>query len=861
MKPLQLTLSAFGPFAEETCIDFEALGTDGIFLITGDTGSGKTTIFDAISFALYGEASGGRERRSSKNFRSDYASPEMDTYVQLVFEHCGKRYEVYREPTYLRAAKRGSGMVQATARAWLSEQDGAILSQRTEEVTKKIEELLGLSRSQFAQTMMIAQGDFQKIIGAKSDERKKIFQRLFNTSLYERFQEKLKERNSAFELRADRISERIRSEMQRGCLKGDALPEQPALYLEALEAQNVRLREALGTAAQEHTALTAQYEARIRQLAEGRAHNQRLSDLAAKRTEREALVAQAPLMAQHERTIAQARSAAAVSQFEERVTDRQTNLLARQKEQAALLQEQAVQEAQLSLTQSRLARAQEAAAELDALRERISALRQVQPLYRELSQKEQEYNAQVRRFKQLRADYEALSAQYSDQFSRFLMGQAGVLAAELAPGMPCPVCGSREHPAPAVPAQDTPTEQVVQQTRLQLDGASGAVQEAAQLCSGQKAAIEGMRQNPLLSEMTAQQAAEALRQAQRELQTIETELQAAQQAQRRGQEGLARISGSLELCSAEITRLEQEVQRCTAQLEAALLESDFESHGAYLAAKRTAAELRALEQTLRQYRDAQTALETAVASLEAATAGKGAIDLTALQAEHEAQGARIRTLAEAQRTLHADAGRGEETAKALQSALREQEAMRGEWGMLSELYKTVSGQQGGGRAKLRLEAYVQQYYFRRVVLAANERLRVLTGEQFVLRCREDAKNLNQQSGLDLEVLDRSTGLWRDVSTLSGGESFLASLSLALGLSDVVQEGSGGIRLDAMFIDEGFGTLDETALQQAISLLDQLSGGKRLIGIISHVDALKQRIDRKVVVTKTLAGSAVMLERG
>ncbi len=859
MKPLQLTISAFGPFAEETFIDFEALGTNGIYLITGDTGAGKTTIFDAISFALYGEASGGRERRSTKNFRSDFAESTAETWVELVFEQRGKRYEIRREPAYARASKRGEKTVTTQAKAYLMEQGGEVISQKTDEVTKKVEELLGLSRSQFAQTMMIAQGDFQKIISAKSDDRKKIFQRLFNTSIYERFQERLKALSSEYEQKAERITERIRGEMQRGCLHAEEIPEQPAQYLAALEAQNLAFRQQHEKALQERVSLQQQSETRIRQLAEGREHNQKLCDLAAKRQELTKLSEQSPLMELHAQTIADARKAEKLTLIEQRVTDRNAALAAKQRELTALTEEQALQEQQQSLTQARLERAQEEAAVLDELRERVTALRQVQPLYQALTQKEQEYNTQVRRYRVLRQQYEEVSALYQQQFDRFLMGQAGVLAQQLTEGQPCPVCGSTHHPAPAVSAQDMPTEQMVQQTRLQLNRAQNSVQDSAQLCAGLRSAIEQMRENPMLSEMTAQEASAALQQAQRQLQQIETELRAAEQAQRREQEALARLSGRMEICTAEIARLEHELQLCTDQFEAALAESDFSDHGAYLAAQRTSAQLRELEQTLQRYNTAVVTLQGAIHSLEEATGGRGVVDLTAMQAEHEVQNARLRTLETELQQLHTALERGTEAAKHLQNALREQDAMRGEWGMISELYKTVSGQQGGGRAKLRLEAYVQQYYFRRVVLRANERLRVLTGEQFVLRCREDAKNLSQQSGLDLEVLDRSTGLWRDVSTLSGGESFMASLSLALGLSDVVQEGSGGIQLDAMFIDEGFGTLDENALQQAISLLDQLADGKRLIGIISHVGALKQRIDRKILVTKTSAGSEVQLE--
>ena len=187
------------------------------------------------------------------------------------------------------------------------------------------------------------------------------------------------------------------------------------------------------------------------------------------------------------------------------------------------------------------------------------------------------------------------------------------------------------------------------------------------------------------------------------------------------------------------------------------------------------------------------------------------------------------------------------------------EKTRDEYAMVNDLYRTVSGQKAGEKGKLNFETYVQQYYFKEVVAAANKRLTVLTDGGFVLRCKESAKNLRSQSGLDLDVYDINTMQWRDVSTLSGGESFMASMALALGLSDVVQNQSGQIRLESMFIDEGFGSLDENALRQAIGLLSKLADGKRMIGVISHVAELKERIDQKIVVNKTRNGSVVRME--
>ncbi len=862
MKPLKLTISAFGPFAEETVIDFTKLGGDGIFLITGDTGSGKTTIFDAISFALYGEASGGRERRSAKNFRSDFAAASAETYVKLEFEQQGRCYEVMRAPAYERAAKRGTGTVLSQAKAYLMGEDGEILTQRTDEVTRKVEALLGLNRNQFAQTIMIAQGDFQKIISAKSDDRKKIFQRLFNTALYERFQERLRVLSNEYEQKADRITERIRSEMQRGCLTEEPEgldPTVPSVYLDALIAQNEVTSHRMQKEEEVRRTLAARSESLIREIAEGQERNRRLSDLERKRQELAQLSEQEPLMKKKEWEIARARSAQQIALTEQRLTDRNASAATKKTELEHLLTDRAIQEQQCSFANARLERAQAAAEAMEELRSREASLRQVLPLYRELARKEQSYEAEYRRLLALRRQSDEAQQQYRQQFDRFLMGQAGFLAAQLESGKPCPVCGSLHHPRPALAEEGIPSEEAVQQARSHAEEAQRSTQKSEQTCTGLKSAMEQLRQNALLSEMDAPQAEASLAAVQKELHALETELRAAQQAQRTAQETLARLTGRQETLTAEIEHLEQDIALCTGEFDEALLRSDFTSRKDYLDARRQPTAIRELEGELQRYRTALGALQSGIRELETATAGMVPADLAALQEQQAVQNAQLEQLNAGLQMLRTSYERSSEVIRNLRQALEQQERMRGEWGMISELYKTVSGQQGGGRAKLRLETYVQQYYFRRVVLSANQRLRVLTGDQFVLRCREDARNLNQQSGLDLEVLDRSTGLWRDVSTLSGGESFMASLSLALGLSDVVQESSGGIQLDAMFIDEGFGTLDENALQQAIALLDKLADGNRLIGIISHVGALGQRIDRKLVVTKTSDGSSVQLE--
>lgn len=1109
MKPLSLHLSAFGPFAGKTSIDFEALGTEGIFLITGDTGAGKTTIFDAISYALYGEASGGHARRNSKDFRSDYAALSDETYVIFRFSHQGKTYEIMRSPSYERLAKRGGGTTECAAYAHLLDVDGVYLSKRSEETTKKVVEMLGLTREQFSQTVMIAQGDFQKIITAKSDDRKKIFQQLFNTSLYERFQNRLGEKNKEMEQKSRMRKERILADMQRGRF-ANGVPEgidlsDPAsapVYLEQLTIQTQQYAEALAQQTAEQQQAADRSESLLVLIAKGKESNRRLAELGekyrqlealrsreteirrkldelddarraqkllpvheqilqtqarltqrtaeckaletdtalqtqrtdmAKNRHREAETAARPLNELRERrtlleqakplhqnlaalqqkhqrsceiirTLEQqcepedvirskqaeldtARKAQKLLPLLEQIKQTTERLTLRNTDASALDQEIAAQTEKTNTAAVSCQAASDAARQLDALRNQRTLLEQAKPLHRNLLRLEKKYDTSTKKLLTLQQESEIAHLDAQAKFSAFLLGQAGILAENLTSGQRCPVCGATEHPHPAKRSADTPTEQEVQdarnaasaadeaasaqastcraldeqirelrqnplicdttqekleaqqeqigQTIADLEQAEKSAQSALQqerialekltakqehlrqevaalrsdqnrleedfrkgmaengftdipailgagrsdsaiallesainewktttaklmaesnTCKALAAQIHDLMQNPLVRDMTAAEVDAQQTETAKKIRMLEQELQAAQDALHQETVTLEKMAEKLENLRQELASLEMELVRLERILTDGLMEQGFADVQALTCAGRSDSVIASLEKETGTWTASYAGLQSAARELERQTEGVQTVDIEKLEAEQRTAAERFAELSESVQALYTNHEVDAEVCASLKKSLKEQDKIRDNWGMISELYKTVSGQQGGGKAKLRFEAYVQQHYFRKVVASANIRLKQLTQDGFVLRCREDAKNLGQQSGLDLEVFDRNTGKWRDVSTLSGGELFMASLSLALGLSDVVQDNSGGIQLDAMFIDEGFGTLSETALHQAIGMLNQLSDGKRLVGIISHVSDLRQRIDRKIIVTKTANGS-------
>ena len=862
MKPDRLILSAFGPFAGCTELSFEALGAGGVFLIAGDTGAGKTTIFDAISFALYGEASGGRGRRSGRSFRSDYAAPGQETYVELVFTQRGGTYTVRRSPEYTRPKKRGQGEITVPPQASLTEPDGTVLA-RLEQVNARVREIIGLDRDQFAQTVMIAQGDFLRILNASSKDRKALFQKLFHTGLYAQLQERLRQETGKLQDEAAGYAAAIAAARGQIIWPENAAPAEWAIAAAqdlqaALEAHLTQQRQAqqalhaallaAGQARADCAARLAAAQAGNRQLAARDAAQQRLF---AARTEMQAQAGQASRLALAERAQAVAPVRAQYEAARQRQAQGAEKLAAAQTQritcQAALKQSLT----RLERAQARLSEGRQAQTQAAALRQLLPQCRRAEETARQLAQAERE-TAQLQALSQ-----QAASA-YQALYHAFWAGQAGLLARQLEPGKPCPVCGATAHPAPAALDGAVPERQQVDRAERASKQAGDAFAAQAQKTAALRAGLAEARQSLEQAGAAACTAAELTKRAdqlEQAARAIQAEADAAaQQAQTRQ----AALDATLQQLTSAQADGAASLARQQAALQDACLAAGFADDAAAQAAFLPAAELDRLrrEITARQQRLAQA--EGAAAELTRATEGLVPADEAALRQALETAQTRQAQLQAQLRQADAALQRNEAAAQQIAENAAAYDAAMERCAVAEDVYRTVSGQQSQ-RAKLSLETYIQQYYFQEVVAAANLRLTSLSGGVYRLRCKPAVRDLRAQSGLDLDVLDANTGLWRDVSTLSGGESFLASLALALGLSDIVQAMSGGVRLDAMFIDEGFGTLDEAALDQALQLLDKLAGGERLVGIISHVGALKQRIDRKILVEKTATGSSLRLE--
>ncbi|MCI7736280.1 MAG: SMC family ATPase [Clostridiales bacterium] len=921
MRPVRLTLCAFGPYAHRTELDMDRLGESGLYLITGDTGAGKTTLFDAITFALYGEASG-QERRAGM-LRSKYAEPALDTYVELTFALRGGVYAVHRVPDYDRPKKRGEGFTHQSAEATLTLPDGRVVT-GSQNVTREIEGIIGLTRDQFAQIGMIAQGEFKRLLLAGTDERRAILRRIFHTERFEALQRELGQRANAAQREA---RDAVRALLQEADLlrmppeleaedaplaaqreplqvpermalaeRGVALDRaQMAQALErraALQALSAALSERIGRAkaietAREELVRAAEALASAKERAEESAREEARTN--ALRPREDALTAEAAGIEAKlgEYTRAQALEDEAVDAQtraetlllrageDRRARDKLHGDIAVAKEKVARLPEVT---AQGERAQAEAAQARERAKRLGQLQEALSALGESERAAQRAAQKEAQALAARDKAYRERAQAEA----------SFLGAQAGILAATLQEGRPCPVCGATAHPAPARPLAEAVSEAALNRLKQAYDRAEAL----ATACHGDTAAAVSARDAAqgqaralaceLLGAYQRDSAAQRARDEQDAAQRLAQERgQAAEQAQtlaerlantqrripekEREEAALTEQLQSGETRAAALAGEAREKRRQSEQIRAGLPFASRKEAQARLDALKAEKERlhAAIEAAAQESRRAQEALASAAArrkaiekQLEDAPQEEA---LGALQERGAALEAEMAVLGETERALHARIEHNAQTLERMRSALADAQQKQALSRTLGALAATANGQVSG-RDKVTLETYVQMTCFDRVIARANVRLRGMTDGQYELRRRETADNRQQQSGLDMEVVDHLNGSARDVRTLSGGEAFKASLALALGLSDEIQSGAGGVRLDSLFVDEGFGSLDARSLEQAIAVLTSLTQGHRLVGVISHVEELGRRIDRKIVVTKAReGGSRVRIE--
>lgn len=944
MRPEKLTISAFGPYADKTEIDFSRLGEGGLYLITGDTGAGKTTIFDAITFALYGQASG--QVRDSAMFRSKYADIETETFVEFVFSYQGKKYQVFRSPEYMAPKKRGTGLTLRKAEAQLIYPDERQPVTKARDVTRAIEELLGLDYEQFTQIAMIAQGDFQKLLFAGTVQRGEIFRQIFHTGLYQQVQLKLKD--------AARSRYKDYDEMRRSI----------AQYLDG-----VKFWQAEGTEAEEFTELKkVKFEGKLERsldllksfIDEGESREEELLKQEQEVDQKLHAMEKKLHLSAQKRSLEQKREFAGkqlekvlpelekISAEAEKYKDtdkkcEELGLLIREK-QEQLKKYQVLEQLQKELgeigaqlekckTQQEvnIRHEQQLHKDMEQLKQESSQLENSElDLQKAITEKEKrtqrktELNGLETGIREFRSLYEATKEQqkkyqdayekaqqqreyYQQIFHSFLDAQAGLLAQELKENEPCPVCGSLSHPHPRrISPGGTVTQETLDNEKIKLDKLekfsvdqsleAGKLKERSnaswrQIVTSAEELLEDFQEfrketkngngqagdfmtvwnqmifminrekeqcEKLLAESDrkirkAQENIKRRKTAEKLLEDLEKEKEKLQEKKNfcdREQAGLTIKASENEKQQKNVA---EEIRQTHLEDGKEVLEKEIkEKKQEYIDLKENS---RKIKENLERFQAEKERITSTIKTLEEQQKEIGEIREEEIREQYSESTAQKTELAEKRKELFSVQSGNLEIYQKVQKRREEMSKAEKEYVWMKNLSDTANGSLNG-KAKIELETYIQMAYFDRILRRANLRLLTMSSGQYELKRQEQSENRKEKAGLDLNVVDHYNGTERSVKTLSGGESFQASLSLALGLSDEIQASAGGIRLDSMFVDEGFGSLDEEALSQAVKALSSLADGHRMVGIISHVAELKERIENKIIVTKQCTGKGV-----
>lgn len=907
MRPLKITMSAFGPYAGKVTLDMQKLGKSGIYLITGDTGAGKTTIFDAISYALYGEASG--NYRENTTLRSKYASADTPTFVELEFEYNNEIYKINRNPEYPRPNKRGEGFTKQSANAELVMPDGSVIT-KIKEVSAKVEEIIGINKNQFSQIAMIAQGDFRKLLNCETNERSKIFRKIFKTEPYHNIEIKL---SSLFnELKRNREKEKSGIEQyinQLKCNENDTL----SLELERAKSGDVLIEDVIKLAGEIINKDTLEYtktqkniesineeiekinsniklyenqEATKKAFAEASA---KLEELKTKRNECEKAYRSAE--AQRERLDDLTRKINLINSkmpkydelksLENSIKERtqsfeKSNNLLKLKQQEITLLEKEIDEKSKALEEVKGADllVQKLTVQKEEINKKAEALKELKTEIDRCKTEQKNLKNAQSFAKSALDEYGALENEYNQIYIAFFNEQAGIIADGLKDGEPCPVCGSTSHPNLARKSENAPSQADVESAQNLVKKAQEKADKARDTASALKSRFDEIAANVKSSakklfgtdDNVFDDYNSNINALKKEYDCTLALLKTANEKlslYKKLDKEIPKIQEKQKSLSDEISTLNTQkasdeafISENTKRVTSIKSELDFESADLAKDKLKEYTNLsndikNAIEKSKNDFDDIKSKYDTqkgTKASLENALKEFKEIDLASLNEKSLKLNEYKKDIDETAKSLYS---RIESNKLLVDNISEKRDILKGyddKYVWLKALSETANGDISG-KEKITLETFVQMTYFDSIIRKANIRLLTMSDGQYELVRRSDAETLKKNEGLALDVIDHFNASSRSVSTLSGGESFMASLCLALGLSDEIQSSNGGIKLDTMFVDEGFGSLDGEALDRALSALTSLSQGNRLVGIISHVDALRDRIDNKIVITK------------
>lgn len=913
MKPLNLIMNAFGPYAQKVEVPLDSLGENGLYLITGDTGAGKTTIFDAITFALYGEASG-EYRKEKAALRSDFADKKDKTYVILKFLCRGEIYTIKRSPKTL----------DHGAEVELMYPDGRTFT-KEKEVAEEIEQLTGLNKKQFSQIVMIAQGEFQKLLNAKTEDRGEIFRNIFSTQNLQIFQAKLHDNFAVVNVEFQKLKDRLIQYIEQVVVEDDgALSEVINVLVNSknvynLDAFKFELDEQIKK--DDKTKKELEYQKNLLKDKLDKFNQELGSAENIEKVKNEIDNLQQKIIPELkdnfnniEKVYSEylAQQSAQEKLFEE-LSRLKNDLPKYQKLQTIeenlkdLQQENIRNDDKISNLESNF---QSGKVQIDDLNKKLEELKNsdidlektklekqnIEQVFQNLTElkitnetlvkDKVKYQNLKKEISELYTCWHDANEDYLNVYRLFLEQQAGILAVDLEKNRPCPVCGSLTHPNPAKLQDENVTKEFVQKAQEKCDNLKKNLDDKtndSSKLSSQISVIEASFKNDFakltgeipddnIETILRNKIAETENALKKNVDKIDIltkqcdEKKQAEEIIKHLQEQILEwenVRKQLIKTKSELDKLIAENSSAIKTMTAELEYTDSKKASQVYEEKQLS--YQTFQDTFKQIQEKRNNLQIDIAAKEESLKAlviqvqdSPKVDLTELRSNIESlkqnelllqnQIENIIKRFSQNNDIKSNISRTEKDLKITEEKLQ----------TLKILSDTANGRLTGA-LKITFEQYIQAAYFDMVINEANKRFFPMTNSQYKL-VRKEEKNRTSKVGLDLNVFDYHTGKHRSVSTLSGGESFKASLALALGLSDVVQNYSGGIKIDAMFVDEGFGSLDEESLDQAINILYNLTEGNRIVGIISHVGELRNRIDKKIVVKKGIKGSSVEIQQ-
>lgn len=881
MRPDYLIISAWGPYKDKVEIDFKRFHGNGLFLITGDTGAGKTTIFDAITYALYGTLSG--ETREKGSVRSDFATEEAPTYVELTMTHRGQEYRILRNPEYLRPKKKkngGSELTKEKENAVLYLPDGKVL-EGIKEVNAKMQEILVLEPEQFKQISMIAQGQFSKMLTAPAKDKISIFREIFGTGIYERFARNLRERSTTLYAKASEQKHKLEEDIRLLIASADTettvisdrsrelqmLTETDNWNYESVEECLTEWKKELKLELADCEKKYGEEDKKVLRLTEElagiREQNRKLSQWQQACKKRDDLNSQREYYEEIHKKIKRAEGAAVV-QGKEKILLTLSAQMSKNNDRYLILEKEIEN---LKSEKENLQKIYDNREELEAYYQLMQRLESMQAALedceRQYGSMEKEHKRILEEYTGLEKDRDVIKEIYDRADRQYKHAIIGIVAGLLEEGVPCPVCGSLEHPLPAKKAEGVLSEEELLKLKEDVEEKEkvlGAKQEKA---AALYASLQGLKEKR--TAMEEEYTGELKNREEKQKLFVQLNLlpEATSAALIREQvTRFDRISGLIQSKSdekagikTEIRLLENQIALAEEEFERALAESGYTKEE-FRRDILTEQERARLDKELTDYKEELAGVSTLAEHLEQEVKGLQFVDESQLQEELEQVKALRGEIMESQKKLTSLSDRLSGTLVSVKDKRVKLAKISEEYGYVKDLDNLASG---NNKKRMVFEQFVLIGYFDEILKAANMRFSYMTGGRYEMSRMEEVSDGRTKNSLEIEVMDYYTGKVRSVKTLSGGESFKASLSLALGLSDVIQSLCGGIKVDALFVDEGFGALDSESLDQACEALQGLTGKDRTIGIISHVQELRERIDHQIVVEKSNRGSRVLVK--